>query len=35
MADMEAYLTDPVHVEVSRYIGGVIEAGASVCYESE
>lgn len=35
MADMEAYLTDPVHVEVSKYIGSVIEAGASVCYESE
>lgn len=35
MADMEAYLIDPVHVEVSKYIGSVIEAGASVCYESE
>ncbi len=35
MADMETYLIDPVHVEVSKYIGGIIEAGASVCYESE
>lgn len=34
MADMEAYLIDPVHVKVSKYIGGVIEAGASVCYEA-
>lgn len=34
MEDMETYLIDPVHVEVSKYIGGVIEAGVSVCYES-
>ena len=33
MEDMDAYLIDPVHVEVSKYIAGVIESGASVCYE--
>lgn len=31
--DMETYLVHPVHVEVSSYIAGVIEKGASVCYE--
>ncbi len=35
MADMEAYLIDPAHVEVSKYISSVIEAGASVCYEAQ
>lgn len=34
MADMEAYLIHPVHVEVSQYVGSVMETGASVCYES-
>ena len=34
MEDMEAYLIHPVHVEVSKYIAGVLESGASVCYES-
>ncbi len=33
MEDMDAYLIDPVHVEVSKYIASVIESGASVCYE--
>lgn len=33
MEDMEAYLINPVHVEVSKYIAGVLEAGASVCFE--
>lgn len=35
MADMEAYLIDPAHVEVSKYISSVIEAGVSVCYEAQ
>jgi hypothetical protein len=34
MEDLEAYLVHPVHVEVSKYIAGVLEAGAAVCYES-
>ncbi len=34
MEDMEAYLAHPVHTEVSKYIAGVLEAGAAVCYES-
>jgi DNA-binding Lrp family transcriptional regulator len=34
MADLEAYLVHPVHVEVSKYIAGVLETGASLCYES-
>lgn len=33
MEDMETYLIDPVHVEVSKYIASVLESGASVCYE--
>lgn len=33
MEDMEAYLINPVHVEVSKYIAGVLESGASVCFE--
>lgn len=32
MEDMEAYLSHPVHVEVSKYIADVMESGASVCY---
>jgi hypothetical protein len=34
MEDLEAYLVHPVHVEVSKYIVGVLETGAAVCYES-
>jgi hypothetical protein len=34
MKDLDAYLVHPVHVEVSKYIAGVLEAGAAVCYES-
>jgi hypothetical protein len=34
MADFDAYMVHPVHVEVSKYIGSVIDTGASVCYES-
>jgi hypothetical protein len=33
MDDFNSYLTHPVHVEVSKYIGGVVDAVASVCYE--
>lgn len=34
MEDLDAYLIHPVHVEVSKYIAGVLESGAAVCYES-
>ncbi|MEK4059681.1 MULTISPECIES: Dabb family protein [unclassified Paenibacillus] len=34
MADMEAYLVHPYHLEVSGYIAGVLESSASLCYES-
>ena len=33
MKDFESYLTHPVHVEVSGYIGGVVESVAAVTYE--
>ena len=33
MEDFENYLTHPVHVEVSGYIGGVVESVAAVTYE--
>lgn len=33
MEDMDAYLVNPVHVKVSKYIASVLESGASVCYE--
>jgi hypothetical protein len=32
MEDLEAYLIHPVHVEVGKYIAGVVESSASVCY---
>lgn len=34
MADLEAYIVHPVHVEVSKYIAGALETSAVVCYES-
>jgi hypothetical protein len=34
MEDFDAYLIHPIHVEVSKYIGSVLETGAAVCYES-
>jgi hypothetical protein len=34
MEDLNAYLVHPIHVEVGKYIGGVIESQAAVCYES-
>lgn len=33
MQDFESYLTHPVHVAVSGYIGGVVESVAAVTYE--
>ena len=33
MEDLDTYLIHPVHVEVSKYIGSVLETGASICYE--
>lgn len=34
MGDYDAYLAHPVHVEVAKYIEGVLESAAAVCYES-
>jgi len=34
MEDFDAYLIHPVHIEVSKYITGMLETGAAVCYES-
>lgn len=34
MEDLDTYLIHPVHVKVSKYIGSVLDTGASVCYES-
>lgn len=34
LADLEAYLVHPVHVQVSEYIAGVLQSAASFCYES-
>lgn len=34
MEDFEAYLIHPVHVEVGKYIAGVVESSASVCYRA-
>ncbi|NUU62498.1 Dabb family protein [Paenibacillus agri] len=34
MSDLDAYMAHPLHVEVTQYIGSVIDTGASVCYES-
>ncbi|ATW23534.1 Dabb family protein [Candidatus Formimonas warabiya] len=34
LEDLESYLVHPIHVEVSKYIAGVLESGAAVCYES-
>ena len=32
--DLDKYLNHPVHLEVSQYIKNVMDAGASLCYES-
>ena len=34
MEDLNAYLVHPVHIEVSKYIAGMLETGSAVCYES-
>ena len=34
LEDLEAYIFHPVHVEVAKYIAGVLETSAVVCYES-
>lgn len=34
LKDLEAYIAHPVHVEVAKYIAGVLETSAVVCYES-
>ncbi|MFS0855784.1 MULTISPECIES: Dabb family protein [Paenibacillus] len=34
ITDMETYLVDPLHQEVSIFIGGVLDSLASVCYET-
>lgn len=33
LEDMETYLSHPVHFEVAKYIGSVLDTQASVCYE--
>lgn len=33
MKDLDAYLVHPVHVEVAKYIGSVVDIQAAVCYE--
>jgi len=34
MEDMEAYIVNPIHMEVGKYIGEVFDGYATVCYES-
>ncbi len=34
LADLEAYITDPVHREVAQQLGTMIESSAVVCYET-
>lgn len=33
LEDMNSYLTHPVHLEVAKFIGSVLDTQASVCYE--
>jgi hypothetical protein len=33
LEDLDAYLTHPVHLEVAKYIGGVLDIQVSFCYE--
>jgi hypothetical protein len=33
-ADLKTYLEHPAHLEVAKYITGVMEQGASLCYEA-
>lgn len=34
LEDLEAYIIHPIHVEVAKYIAGVLESSAVVCYKS-
>ena len=34
LKDFEAYVAHPVHVEVGKYIKGVVDSAATVMYES-
>lgn len=34
LEDLEAYIIHPIHVEVAKYIAGVLDTSAVVCYES-
>jgi hypothetical protein len=33
LEDIEKYLVHPAHLEVAKYIGGVLDTQASICYE--
>ncbi|MFT8348826.1 Dabb family protein [Clostridium saccharoperbutylacetonicum] len=33
MEDLDAYLAHPAHLEVSKFIGSVLDTLASLCYE--
>lgn len=33
LEDLDAYLAHPAHLEVSRFIGSVLDTLASLCYE--
>lgn len=33
LEDLNTYLTHPAHLEVAKYIGGVLDTQASLCYE--
>lgn len=33
MEDLDAYIVHPKHIEVAKYIGGIVDTQAAVCYE--
>ena len=35
LGDMDKYLSHPVHLDVARFIAGVLDTQASVCYEAK
>ena len=35
MEDLNAYLTHPAHLAVGKYIAGVVDASAAVCYKND
>lgn len=35
LEDMDAYINNPVHQEVGKSIGGMIEAQSAVCFEKK